>query len=109
MNKLLEISQEVSMAKNPVDLEVNLKERPQFKINSDSHLMPTGPNANLEKAKITSNSKIPQKIEKSSLAEVIVMIKEKRKKLLCFHSGKPVVIVVFIRCICCHLLGWFWN
>ncbi len=63
-NKLIDISQEVGMASAPVDLEVNLKDKPQFRIKTDAHLMPMGPNANLEKAKITSNPKIDQKVDK---------------------------------------------
>ena len=63
-NKLLEISQEVGMAEKPVDIEVSLEEKPKFRLNTDAHLMPMGPNANLKKAEITSNPKIPTKVDK---------------------------------------------
>jgi hypothetical protein len=63
-NKLLEISQEVGMASMPVDVEVNLKEKPKFRLKTDSYTAPMGPNANLEKAEITSNPKIHTKVDK---------------------------------------------
>jgi len=64
MNKLLEISQEVGMAEKPVDIEVSLEEKPKFRLNTDSHLMPMGSNAQLKKAEIISNPKIPTKVDK---------------------------------------------
>jgi DNA repair protein NreA len=63
-NKMLDIAQEVGMASKPVDLEINLEDKPQFRLNSDSITAPTGPNASLLKAKITSNSKIHTKVDK---------------------------------------------
>jgi hypothetical protein len=63
-NKILEIAQEVGMASAPVDIEVNLEEKPQFRLNHDSVIAPTGPNANIKNAKITSNPKIHFKVDK---------------------------------------------
>jgi len=63
-NKLLEISKEVGMASAPVDLEVNLKEKPKFRLKTDAITLPMGPNGNLEKAEITSNPKIHKKVDK---------------------------------------------
>lgn len=63
-NRLLEISQEVGMAEKPVAIEVNLEEKPKFRLNTDAHLLPMGPNAKLKKAEITSNPKIPRKVDK---------------------------------------------
>lgn len=63
-NKLLEISQEVGMASKPVDIEINLKEKPKFRLNTDAYLAPQGPNAKLEKARITENPKIDRKVDK---------------------------------------------
>ena len=63
-NKLLSLSQEIGMSEKPVDVEVNLKEKPRFRLNTDAYTMPMGPNASLQKAEITSNIKIPQKVEK---------------------------------------------
>jgi len=62
--KILEIAQEVGMASTPVDVEVKLEEKPQFRMNHDSMMAPTGPNANLKDAKITSNPKVHMKVEK---------------------------------------------
>ena len=63
-NKLLDISQEVGMASAPVDIELNLKEKPQFRVKTDAITLPMGPNGNLEKAQITSNPKIHTKVDK---------------------------------------------
>lgn len=63
-NKLLELSQEVGMASKPVDVEVNLEKKPKFRLSTDAHLAPMGPNAGLKNAVITSNPKIPLKIDK---------------------------------------------
>ncbi len=63
-NRLLEIGQEIGMASKPVELEVSLAEKPKFKLNTDAYLLPMGPNANLKKAEITANPKIPAKIDR---------------------------------------------
>ena len=47
-NKLLDISQEVGMASKPVDIEINLDNKPKFKLNTDAYTLPMGPNANLK-------------------------------------------------------------
>jgi DNA repair protein NreA len=61
---LLELSQDIAMASNPVDVEVKLSEAPKFKLNTDSYMAPTGPNAKLKNAKITQNPKIHTKVYK---------------------------------------------
>jgi len=61
--KWLDLAKEIAMASKPVDLEINLKEKPRFSLNIFSHEAPTGPNAQLKKAEITSNTKISQKVE----------------------------------------------
>jgi hypothetical protein len=63
-NRLLEISQEIGMASKPVELEVNLQDKPKFKLNTDAYTAPTGPNAGLKNAQITSNPKIHAKVDK---------------------------------------------
>lgn len=63
-NKLLEISQEVGMASKPVDVEVELEEKPRFRLNTSADIAPMGPNAKLKKAVITSNPKIDTKVDK---------------------------------------------
>lgn len=61
---LLDITQEVGMAGKPVDVEINLKKKPTFRINTESIMAPTGPNALLKDVKITSNPKISSKVDK---------------------------------------------
>ncbi len=63
-SKILDIAKEVGMASAPVDVEINLEDKPLFRMNPDSMMAPTGPNAELKSAKITSNSKIHQKVDK---------------------------------------------
>ncbi len=62
--KLNQLAQEVGLASRPVEVEVNLKDKPHFRLNTYSHATPTGPNADLKKAKITSNPKVNTKVEK---------------------------------------------
>ena len=62
--KLLELSQDIAMSSKPVDIDIQLHEKPKFRLNIDSHLAPTGPNAKLKKAQITENPKIHTKVYK---------------------------------------------
>src|SRR3989338_7934 len=62
--KLLDISQDIAMSSKPVDVDIELEEKPRFRLNVDSHMAPTGPNAKLKKAKITENPKIHTKVYK---------------------------------------------
>jgi hypothetical protein len=61
---MLEISQEVGMASKPVDIEIKLKKKPSFRMNFEPYVAPMGPNASLDKAKITENPKIHTKVDK---------------------------------------------
>ena len=62
--KLLELSQDIAMSSKPVDVEIQLHEKPRFRLNLDSYMAPTGPNARLKKASITENPKIHTKVYK---------------------------------------------
>lgn len=62
-NKLTNIMQEVSMAQKPLDLEFYLKKRPIIKLNLDNISAPLTNLAELRKAKITENPKIPKKVD----------------------------------------------
>ena len=62
--KLIELSQDIAMSSKPVDVEIQLQEKPRFQLNLDSHMAPTGPNAKLKKASITENPKIHTKVYK---------------------------------------------
>ena len=61
---LIELSQDIAMSSKPVDVEIQLQEKPRFQLNLDSHMAPTGPNAKLKKATITENPKIHTKVYK---------------------------------------------
>ena len=63
-NKFLETVQEVAMASKPVDIEVNLNEAPRFRLNVDTFLAPSGPNARLKNISITSNPKIDTRVDR---------------------------------------------
>lgn len=63
-DKLLDMSQEVSMAEKPVDVEINLNKKPNFTLNFNQDTMPHGPNVKLKKAQLTENPKIPTKVDK---------------------------------------------
>jgi DNA repair protein NreA len=63
-NKFLELNQEISMASSPVDMDINLKQKPRFRISYDNYMAPTGPYADLKKAKLTENPKIHTKVQK---------------------------------------------
>ncbi|MFH1641500.1 MAG: hypothetical protein ABIC04_01220 [Nanoarchaeota archaeon] len=63
-SKFLEIGKEIGMASRPVDVEINLKSKPYFKLNSDPYNAPMGPNATLDNAKITGNPTVDTRVEK---------------------------------------------
>lgn len=61
--KFLGISQEVAMASKPVDLEFHLKQKPLFRLNLSPEVAPTGPAGQLRSLEITSNPRIPRKVD----------------------------------------------
>ncbi len=63
-SRLQEISRQVGMAEKPVELELSLKRMPVLRMSADSVSAPTGPSAEVKFARITSNPKIPAKVEK---------------------------------------------
>jgi hypothetical protein len=62
--RFLDISREVGMAEKPVDVEITLEDRPRFRINPSAETAPTGPNASLKKAEITSNPRVHTKVNR---------------------------------------------
>tara|TARA_Y100000034_G_scaffold44576_2_gene54759 strand:+ start:1148 stop:2419 length:1272 start_codon:yes stop_codon:yes gene_type:complete len=62
--KFLDMTQEISMASKPVDVEINLKDKPYFTKKNDPEVAPMGPTSALKKAQITSNPKIHTKVDK---------------------------------------------
>jgi len=63
-DKNIELSQEVAMAKRPVDIEIGLEDKPKFRLNTDTIAAPYGPKADMKKAQITSNPRIDTKVDK---------------------------------------------
>ena len=64
-DKLLDISKEVSMASKPVDVEVHLNKKPEFKLSFTQEVTPHGPSVKVEKARITENPKVPVLVDKA--------------------------------------------
>ncbi|MBY9015193.1 MAG: hypothetical protein KGD68_05820 [Candidatus Lokiarchaeota archaeon] len=62
VQKLLETSQELSMAARPVDTETKL-EKMNLRMMMDNHALPMGPSGMTEKIIITENTKIHPKVE----------------------------------------------
>lgn len=62
--KLKDLSQEAAMAVRPVDMDVDLDRKPQFRLNLNDESMPHGPDARLQKAALTSNPKVPRAVDK---------------------------------------------
>jgi hypothetical protein len=63
-DRILSVAQEVGMASRPVDMEINLENKPKFRLKTDASMAPHGPNAKLVKAEVTSNPKIHTKVDK---------------------------------------------
>jgi len=63
-DRFLDMTQEISMASKPVDVEINIKDKPHFTKKIDPFVAPMGPTSHLQKAQITSNPKIHTKIDK---------------------------------------------
>lgn len=64
-SRFKDICQEVGMASKPVELEVNLKDRPQLQLRPEKEIMPFGPQAEMQKAQITANVKVDSRVEKA--------------------------------------------
>lgn len=62
--KFLEIVQEVGMAKTAAELEINLKQKPQLQFKPETEIIPFGPQAQINKARITANTKVDAQVEK---------------------------------------------
>lgn len=62
--RYMTMSQEIGMAKKPVDVEIGLSKKPHFSLSFTQDTMPHGPSIKLKKARITENPKIPRKVEK---------------------------------------------
>jgi DNA repair protein NreA len=66
IKKYLDLSKEIGMASKPVDIEINLKNKPFFSTTFNTFNAPLGPTAEIKSAKSISNPKIDQKVDKIS-------------------------------------------
>jgi DNA repair protein NreA len=63
-DRFMDLVQEVSLTDRPVDTEVTLEKKPQFKLTFNQDVTPFGPTIKLEKARVTENVHIPLKVDK---------------------------------------------
>jgi hypothetical protein len=63
-DRFMDIAQEVSLSSRPVDTEIVLDKKPEFKLTFNQETTPYGPTIKLEKARLTENPKIPTKVDK---------------------------------------------
>ncbi len=61
--KLIETTQEVAMAKNPADIEVELRKQPKFRMIFDSWAQPVGSPALVESVRLTENPHVESKVD----------------------------------------------
>jgi DNA repair protein NreA len=62
--RFMDIVQEVGMAKKSVELEINLKIKPELRLKPEREITPFGPQAKIKKAKITENSSVDTRVER---------------------------------------------
>lgn len=62
--RMMETVKEVGLSCLPVDLEINLKDKPKFRLNVDSYTAPTGPSAQANKLSIINNPSVHTKVDK---------------------------------------------
>jgi DNA repair protein NreA len=62
--RFLEIVQEVGMAKKQSELEINLQKTPSLSTKPEKEIKPFGPQANVQKARITANTKVDSRVER---------------------------------------------
>ncbi|MBW2987511.1 hypothetical protein KY336_03075 [Candidatus Woesearchaeota archaeon] len=63
-NRFLELTQDVTLSKKPVDVEIQLKKDPYIRLTTNPDVLPMGPTASLTKAELADNPKIPVKVDK---------------------------------------------
>jgi len=63
-SRFIELVQEVGMATKAAEVEINLKKAPQLQFKPEKEIIPFGPQSEIRKARITSNTKIDSKVEK---------------------------------------------
>lgn len=63
-NKFLNVVQEVGMASKPVEMEVQLKSQPKLTLQTEKEIIPFGPQAEMQQAKITQNPFVDSRVER---------------------------------------------
>lgn len=64
-HKLLDLSQEIGMASKPVEIEVELKDKPSSNLRMEKIVSPLSNNANVKNIRITENPKVKTIVEKT--------------------------------------------
>jgi len=64
-HKLLDLSQEIGMASKPVEIEVELKDKPSGNLRMEKVVSPLSNNANVKNIRITENPKVKTVVEKT--------------------------------------------
>jgi hypothetical protein len=67
-DRFADIAKEISLVKRPVDVEINLKDRPRFKLSFEQDVAPHGPSVALQKATITENAAVDTRVDKVASA-----------------------------------------
>ncbi len=87
VQKLLETSQELSMAARPVDTETKLPKM-NLRMLLDNHALPMGPTGMAEKIRITENTKVHPKVD-YCVADIDLKATEAVSKYLYFKGRVP--------------------
>lgn len=62
--KLIDAVQEIGMASKPVELEVNLENRPCLELKQESEIVPFGPAGKLKSIRITENARVDTRVDR---------------------------------------------
>ncbi len=60
-----DVAQEIAMARDPVDVEVDLQRAPEFDVNFTDRFAPYGPAENIERVEIAENPSVARAVEKA--------------------------------------------
>src|SRR3989344_4768168 len=63
--KMVSLAQEVGMAAKPAEVEIHLKDKPTFGMETDRILSPMGPRATIQRIALTSNPSVNVHVEKA--------------------------------------------
>ena len=55
--------QEITLSERPISVDLKLRKKPSFRINMDPFTAPFGPNATLQRLRITENPRLKKKVE----------------------------------------------